>query len=167
MWTLRPAVLPPSSLPLLLLLSAGCRHSVDQDAIRQAEQEKQYLSDSARIYWDGLRWGDTEKISAFIEDEEDRALFRSRMEDRHKKERLVDVEVLRVKLITTTEAELAGTVLPPGAVFLGDVRVRTEGYSLPAQILRTEEHQQDWYRTTAGWWVAWDPDAEDPPVTAP
>lgn len=147
-----------------MLLGMGCTPSsravVDQDAIRQSEQEKQYLADSARLYWEGMRWGDAEKVAAFIESEEDRALFRARLEDAREVSRVVEADVLRTKLIPAAEALSLGSALPANAVFLGEAWVRTEGYTLPAQILRTEEVKQSWYRTTAGWWIAWDPDAE-------
>ncbi len=142
---------------MLILLSAlGCA-TVDTKAINDDGEEKTLLSDSARLYWQGVRWEDSELSSNFIELEDDRALFRSRMEDRLKEEKLVEATILRVRVMDVEGASIPLT----GTWRTGTVLVRLEGYTLPAQIVVTEEREQSWYRTASGWWLDWEEDAEE------
>ncbi len=140
-------------LPLLHAFS--CIHT-DTQAIRQDDQEKKHLSESAQDYWDGVRWEVDDQSALFIE-EDDRALFRSRVEEQRKGERLVDVAVLKIDLQPPPESAAQGETWRTGTVL-----VKVEGYTLPAQIVRTEEIEQTWFRTPSGWFLQWDPDAPGP-----
>ena len=147
----------------VLLVLGGCKSpgalGMDKNGIRTPEQEKQFLADSARIYWEGVRWGDAERSSNFIEGPDDRGVFRSRFEDRREQERVVDAEILRVRVIPVEGAD-------EGALMMGEVLLRVEAYALPAQVLKDNELEQAWYRTAGGWWLTWDPDDEAPSAIA-
>jgi hypothetical protein len=138
---------------LTILTALGCLHP-DLQAIRQEDQERDKLAESATKYWDGVRWEVDDQSAMFI-DADDRALFRSRIEQQRKTERLVDVAVLQVTLDPQPEQHTdtwrTGTVL-----------VKVEGYTLPAQIVRTEEVSQTWVRTPTGWFLQWAPEAPGP-----
>jgi hypothetical protein len=139
------------TLSILWLVLSGC--AVDRSAIRSDDHEQSYLRESADLYWDSVRWGDIERASAFIERPEDRVLFRVRLQDRQEMRRLTEASVLRALVIKPTQLDEPDA---EGRWRTGEVLVRTEGYTLPAQIVKTEELTQEWYRTTAGWWLYWD-----------
>ncbi|MFT5680687.1 MAG: hypothetical protein ACI8RZ_001593 [Myxococcota bacterium] len=142
---------------LVLLTTFSCIHA-DTQAIRQDDQEKKQLSEAAQEYWDGVRWEVDDQSAMFI-NEDDRALFRSRVDEQRDLERLVEATVLQVTLDPaleiTTQNETWRTAI---------VLTKVEGYTLPAQIVRTEEVSQTWFRTPSGWFLEWDPDAPGPLV---
>ena len=123
----------------------------DRNAIKGDDQEQQLLGDSARLYWEGVRWGDVDKAANFIQPDR-RALFRVREADRQREEKLISAEILQV----TLDEQVPTQERQGGRWRTGSALVRTEGYELPAQILHSEEIDQLWYRTEDGWWVDWD-----------
>jgi len=129
----------------------------DVQALRQEDQERELLSASARQYWDGVRWEVDDQSADFIV-EDDRALFRTRIDEQRKSERLIETTILKVSL-DEVDAEQTATT---GTWRTGTVLVQLEGYTLPAQIVRTEEVSQAWFRTMDGWFVDWDPEAPGP-----
>lgn len=140
-----------------LILLGGC--AIDRAAIRSDDQEHGYLQDSAAEYWRFIRWGAPERAAIFIESPDDRPRFLVQMNERMETQRLTDAAVLEVRV----EHALGDGTQPDAAGHwrLGEVVVRTEGYTLPAQILRTEEQTQRWYRTPDGWWLDWTADAAE------
>jgi hypothetical protein len=67
------------------------------------------------------------------------------------------VAVLKIDLQPPPESAAQGETWRTGTVL-----VKVEGYTLPAQIVRTEEIEQTWFRTPSGWFLQWDPDAPGP-----
>ena len=57
------------------VLLEGC--AFDKQAIRQDDQEKMFLQQSAQQYWEGVRWGIPSKSAVYYEN----PLFRSRWEN--------------------------------------------------------------------------------------
>lgn len=140
-----------------LALLGGC--AIDRAAIRSDDQEHQYLQDSATEYWRFVRWGAPERAIVFIESIDDRPRFIVEMNEKMEKERLTNATVMEVEV-----QHASGDGTQPDATGrwrLGEVVIRTEGYTLPAQILTTEEHTQRWYRTPDGWWLDWAPDTAE------
>ena len=129
----------------------------DVQALRQEDQERELLSASARQFWEGVRWEVDDQSADFIT-EDDRALFRVRVAEQRKTERLIETTILRVTL-DDVPAELTATT---DTWRTGTVLLQLEGYTLPAQIVKTKEHSQEWFRTTDGWFVEWDSDAPGP-----
>jgi len=129
----------------------------DVQAIRKDDQERDQLADAARLYWEGVRWEVDDQSADFI-DEENRALFRSRVEEQRKMERIIEATILKV---TVNEAPVEQTA-KTDSWRTGTVLVKLEGYTLPAQIVRIEEVSQEWNRTPDGWFLQWDPEAPGP-----
>ncbi|MEL6346913.1 MAG: hypothetical protein AAFV53_27620 [Myxococcota bacterium] len=143
-----------TSLSLLLWLS-GCAH--DGQALRDDAHEREWLATSARLYWQGLRWSDVDRAANFIESDLDRAAFRAHLDDQLQQQRVIDATVLQVQISEDPE-RTKGDPWRTGAV-----KVRVEGYTLPAQVVQIDDIQQAWYRTPTGWWLTWSP----PPLDAP
>ena len=139
---------------MFLLLSCV---SADLKAIRQDDQEQTLLQESARLYWEGVRWEVPEQSVTFIA-EDDQALFQARIADQRKEERITEALILKA----TLEEVPPETTASSDVWRTGTVLVRLEGYTLPAQILLTEELTQSWYRTPSGWVLDWDPEAPGP-----
>lgn len=143
-------------MPVILATFFSCIPA-DVQALRQEDQERELLSSSARQYWDGVRWDVDDQSADFIV-EDDRALFRTRIAEQRKGERLIETTILKVTLEDVPADQTAST----GTWRTGTVLVQLEGYTLPAQIVRTEELSQEWFRTMDGWFLDWDPDAPGP-----
>ncbi len=152
------------ALPRLLLFAAclaaplvscgGSKKAIGN--LADADKEQQLLQDSARLYWEGLRWQDSEKAGAFIEDAELRVLFRDWLEDHFKAHRVEEATMLQVIL----GPEIAKPV--DGRLQTGTVYVRSRGFTYPAQIVEDERVKQQWYRSVNGWFVDWTlPEDED------
>ena len=120
--------------------------------IKQERSEIALLQRSTELYWDGVRWNNPEKSSAFIEDATNRMQFQQWLEERFKNHRVLDARVLRVD------------VGPPLAKEAREVRkaktsVAVEGYTIPDQVVKNETVLQMWYRSPTGWWLEWSPDS--------
>ena len=48
---------------------------IDQQAIRQDDKEQVALQASAERYWQGVRWGEPNRVMEFIEDPLEKARF--------------------------------------------------------------------------------------------
>ena len=123
--------------------------------MRKEVKEEQLLHDSARLHWEGRRWNDSVRAAKFIEDAGRRVLFQDWMETELEDYRIVDFTLLEVEI--SPEDPNA----PEQHKRTGKVWVRVEGYALPAQILEREKVSQEWYRSSTGWWVEWEPPEED------
>jgi hypothetical protein len=130
-----------------------------REDVRQSVKEHALVSEAARLYWEGVRWDDSEKAVVFVESAESKLLFRRWLGDLQDKERLVDAMVLQVDL---ADENLEA---PDGHIRTAVVHVRVEGYQIPAQVLRNVDLDQQWYRNDKGWWVEWSP--EDVGAMAP
>jgi hypothetical protein len=119
--------------------------------LRQEGKDFDLLSRSATLYWEAERWGDAERAAAFVEDPNDRALFKDELMERAAGHKLVTAEVLSVRM-NPEEPDAAANRRRTATVI-----VRTEGYEMPAQILQTAKLTQTWYRSDFGWWVSWEP----------
>lgn len=141
---------------LLLLVSLGVAASGcsarkgTRTNLGDQPKEQQLLQDSARLYWEAMRWGDSEKAGAFIESADERVLFRDWMEEYGEGHRLESAKVLQVIL----GPELRQPT--DGRLQTADVYVRTKGYTYPAQIVESERVEQAWYRSLNGWFVDWE-----------
>ena len=90
---------------VILAAATSCLPAADVQALRLEDQEKDMLSDSAFKYWQGVRWEvDTQAVMFITED--DRALFRSRIEEQRKSERLVETTIC---LLYTSPSPRDGT----------------------------------------------------------
>lgn len=138
-------------LSAVVWLGLGCAH--DKMAIRDDAHERQLLSTSARLHWDGVRWGDVDRASQFIEAPELRAAYRLHFGEQLSQKRFTEVAVVNV---TVHEDPERG---PSDPWRTGDVLVRAEAFTLPAQIVKVEDIAQRWYRTPDGWWLDWTPHA--------
>ncbi len=112
-------------------------------------KEQELLQDSARLYWEAVRWTDSERAGAFIEDPEQRVLYRDWLEEHGETHKLEDANLLQVILGPEVERPADGRLQT------GTVYVRTKGYSYPAQIVETARVEQAWYRSVNGWFVDW------------
>ena len=131
-------------------LSAACGEKRARPTnLSEETKEQQLLSDSARLYWEALRWADSERAGAFIEEAQQRVLYRDWMEEHAEKHKLEDAQVLQVILGDELDPPVDGR-LQTASVF-----VRTKGYSYPAQIVETERVEQKWFRSVNGWFVDW------------
>lgn len=135
---------------LLLCLSVQAGSKAQQR--RSESKEQELLLDSAGLYWEAVRWSDADRSAVFIEKLDQRILFKDDLQEEAKKRRLVDVDVLQVVMSPEIEHP------PDGRRRVGTVWVRTEGYTMPEQILKNDRVVQRWYRTEAGWFVEWSPD---------
>ena len=144
-------------LALVAPLSAACgKKRVRPANLSEESKEQQLLSDSARLYWEALRWADSERAGAFIEDKQQRVLYRDWMEEHAEQHKLEDAQVLQVILGDELDPPVDGR-LQTASVF-----VRTKGYSYPAQIVETARVEQKWFRSVNGWFVDWSiPDEAD------
>lgn len=142
---------PPSAslaAPLALaLLLGGCAH--DKLATRGDDKELADLSTRTEQFWRSMQWQDPAGAAPFIE------------EDAQRRRWLLEVERLNLE-VRITDASLVdlqlGPVLedpPEGRVREASVLVRTEGYTMPAQVVRRETVTQAWYRSEDGWFLDW------------
>lgn len=134
-------------LLLSLLSCAAPLKNVDEDAREQAA-----LGARAEKYWRAARWADATEASAFVADSGERIAFEALMEERWKDHRLTEATVLRVALEPPTV----------GAPREATVTVKTQGYDLPEQVLRTEMVTQRWFRAATDWYLVWPEPPETP-----
>ena len=73
----------------------GC--TFDKQAIRQDDQEKVYLQESAKVYWDGIRWGIPAKSAVYYEN----PLVRARWERNPAVpySRVTEVSILHIEIV--------------------------------------------------------------------
>lgn len=124
--------------------------------VKQERKEIELLQRSTEVYWDGVRWNNAEKSSAFVENPTTRMQFQQWLEDRFANQRVMNARVLRVDI---------GPMLDKEAKQYRKARisVSVEGYTLPDQVVKNEVIQQIWYRSPTGWWLEWPPaDSEQP-----
>ena len=146
-----------AALLLVLLLPAlgasaciGPRQSVKDDSMYQ-----QHLAKSAQLYWDGVRWGDHERATTFIQDSGLQVRFRYWLEDEREEYRISDVDLMQIELGPELDIPVNGHERT------AKVHLRVEGYTFPAQVVKKENVTQTWYRTPTGWFVEWDPPEDD------
>ena len=119
--------------------------------LKQEKKEIQLLQRSTDLYWDGVRWNNAERSSAFIENPTTRMAFQQWLETRFSTQRVMNARVLRVDVgpplgKDATEARKAR------------ITVAIEGYTLPEQVVKNETVVQLWYRSLTGWWLDWSPE---------
>jgi hypothetical protein len=137
--------------------SQGSKAEVKSAKMSKAQRRKQskaeardieLLQRSANLYWEGVRWNDSEKASNFIEDPKKRMTFQAWFDNQSEYRKLLDAKVIGVdikqvqdhtKMVTRTAT----------------IRVATEGYTIPDQILKKGVDTQIWYRSASGWWLEW------------
>jgi len=118
---------------------------IDQQAIRQDDKEQVALQASAERYWQGVRWGEPNRVMEFIEDPLEKARFAAGLEDIE----YVDVKVLHAELDPKPEEDPSNDV---EVWRTGKVYVRVEQID-SSNVLRVIEETQVWYRTSDGWYV--------------
>jgi hypothetical protein len=135
------------SLALLPTFQAGCAAPVQ--AIKAEAHDPELLSDSVRLHWDGVRWGDHDKAGKFIESIPTRTAYKDWLHTQAKSHKFVGIKVLGV--------DLGPELDPPqdGRSRTAEVRVMVEGYTFPQQVLHELTITQTWYRNTQGWWLEW------------
>ena len=146
------------AIPLSLLLSCAkgpepARTDADAASTREAQVEAhdiELVKDSARLYWDAVRWGDGSKAASFLEDPDERLLYEAWLEDQKESIRYEDVMVLQVKMVPEPEEPQADRLKEATA------HIRVKRYQLPAQVLESETLQQEWYKSATGWWIDWE-----------
>ena len=117
----------------------------------QAEaHDKELVQDSARLYWDAVRWGDRSKAASFLEDPDQRLLFEAWLDDQKDAVRYMEVLVLQVQLHPEEE--------PPDTdrVRVATAHIRVKSYALPGQVLESQTLKQEWYKSSDGWWIDWE-----------
>lgn len=143
----------------LLCLSLGCIKTPEvtpaqTDATDQAQMDAHDIAlvqDSARLYWEAVRWGDGSKAASFLEEPGMRLVYEAWLEDQKDATRYEDVQVLQVQ-IQPEESESDSPTLRKATAY-----IRIKSYTLPEQILESETVQQEWYKSSSGWWITWDP----------
>lgn len=141
---------PAATLTGLGTGCAGAKKLVKDDAM-----EKETLRKAALIYWEGVRWGDADRASVFIQDADLRVAFSYWLEDEQEARRISDVAIMQI--------ELGPEIDPPseGREKEATVHLRIEGYELPAQIVDKRQEEQTWYRTQTGWYAEWTAPTEE------
>ena len=141
---------PAATLTALGTGCAGAKKLVKDDAM-----EKETLRKAATIYWEGVRWGDADRSSAFIQDSDLRVAFSYWLEDEQEERRISDVAIMQI--------EMGPEIDPPreGREREATVHLRIEGYELPAQIVDKRQEEQLWYRTQTGWYAEWTAPTEE------
>ena len=144
---------------LIVTLCLGCAKAPSDGGSAAASErraqtdahDQELVSDSARLYWEAVRWGDGSKAASFLEDPGRRLLFEAWLEDQKETIRYEDVQVLQVQLHSEEED------LPPDRIRSATAHIRVKSYALPGQILKSETLKQEWYKSSAGWWIDWMP----------
>ena len=128
-------------LPLIFL---ACP-KVDQQAVRQDDKEQIALQSAAELYWQGIRWGEPNRVMKFIEDPLEKTRFAATLEDIE----YVDVKVLHAVLDPPPDESPSNDL---EVWRTGKVYVRIEKID-QTNVLRVTEESQGWYRTSSGWYV--------------
>lgn len=136
--------------PSVLLASLFFSCIAHENPVRRDARETMLLTDSASLYWEAVRWGDATRAGKFIERAADRAAFQDWLEDEGAAERIVDAKIVGVALGVAPAVEDKGA--PPREA---TVSIRTEGYTVPEQIVHNETIEQTWYRLGNGWYLRW------------
>jgi hypothetical protein len=163
-------------LPLFLAFSAlpaaadsKATDTVKSAKISKAQRRKQskaesrdmeMLQRSATLYWEGVRWNDTEKASNFIENPGARLEFQAWLDEQNADHKILDVKIIGVDVqnVTDKESPISRTAV---------IKVASEGYKMPDQVLKKTVEAQQWYRTASGWWVQWAPPTTPTKSTTP
>jgi len=125
------------------------------NARKKDEREHQQLAKLAEAYWNSVRWNDIELASSFVERPDNRLLYQQHLDDESRQRKIVEARVLRIEV----SSEKRKSEVTDGKVREAMVTVSIEGYTMPEQVLEKKMIQQRWYRSTAGWWIAWTPPA--------
>lgn len=151
--------LPTFALALALGLSpaalTGCA-AHDRNARKSDEKEYDELASATKLFWDSVRWGDAERAKSVLEEAPQAARWSIAAEEMFAARRFTEVDLVEIDL-HPRDPDARG-----GVDRTASVLVKTEGYELPAQILRKELWTQTWYRTRDGWYLTWD---GGPPLT--
>jgi len=124
--------------------------------VKQERKEIELLQRSTELYWDGVRWNNAEKSSAFVENPTNRMQFQQWLENRFASQRVMNARVLRVDIGPPLEKEAK-------EARKARISVSVEGYTLPDQVVKSDTVVQIWYRSATGWWLEWSP-PEDPSI---
>ena len=127
------------------LFVMGC--AFDKQAIRQDDQEKVFLQESAKVYWDGVRWGIPAKSAVYYEN----PLIRARWEKNPDVpySRVTEVSILQIEV---QNVEGLQTSSPTEVSKTATVYVFVQGIAAN-NTLQSKEIQQRWYRNGSGWFV--------------
>ena len=120
--------------------------ALDKQAIRQSDREEDMLQNVAQQYWDGIRWGHTDRAALFVKDEKTRALYQGQLSFEGSTLRYVDAKVLH--------AEVSAEKREKDAEWLreGTVLVHIEVYGVNS-VLEVSNIEQEWQRDLEGWWL--------------
>ena len=129
---------------LLIPMLLACP-KIDQQALRQDDKEQAALLTAANRYWEGVRWGEVNRVMEFIEDPLEKSRFAAGL----KEIEYVEVQVLHAELDPKAEEENADEM---EIWRTGTVYVRTEKID-ESNVLRVIEDAQPWYRKADGWYV--------------
>ena len=123
----------------------GC--TFDKQAIRQDNQEKIFLQESAKVYWDGIRWGIPAKSAVYYES----PLVRARWEKNPAVpySRVTEVSILHIEIKNVDGIQATS---PTEIVKTATVYVFVQGIAAN-NTLQSKEIQQRWYRNGSGWFV--------------
>jgi len=147
-------ILPMLALSANAMAAKNAKQAPRGKHLKQEKKEIQLLQRSTELYWDGVRWNNAERSSAFIENPTTRMAFQQWLETRFSTQRVMNARVLRVDVgpplgKEATEARKAR------------ITVAVEGYTLPEQVVKNETVVQLWYRSLTGWWLEWSPEPSD------
>jgi len=142
-------------LLLTLFVGLACVKNTKEAEVSAREapaeaHDKELVQDSARLYWDAVRWGDGSKAASFLEDPDQRLLFEAWLDDQKDAVRYMEVQVLQVQLHPEEE--------PPDTdrVRVATAHIRVKSYALPGQVLESQTLKQEWYKSSDGWWIDWE-----------
>lgn len=139
---------------LLALALAGCAH--DKLATRGDDKELADLSARTEQFWRSMQWQDPAGAAPFLEEDGQRRRWLLEVERLNQEVRITDASLVDLQL------QPAADDPPADRAREAIVLVRTEGYTMPAQIVRRETVQQTWYRSADGWFLDW---SEGHPLT--
>jgi hypothetical protein len=123
--------------PLLALIACTATH---REALRTRAAEVG-LGEAAQDYWDGLRWGQPERVLAHLSPTDASAALAT-----GGNRRVTDVAVLRV----TVDAPAADD--PTRSPYAGQTWTRVESFSPREGRVESEVVNQAWSRGTDGTW---------------
>lgn len=134
-----------AALPLVAFVA--CAH--DKLAQRSEDKELADLSSRTELFWRAIKWQDASAAAAFIEGDSARRMWSIEAERFGQETRVTDAALVNM--------ELGELIAEPtdGYTRAATVLVRTEGYALPAQIVKRETVAQTWIRTEEGWYFDW------------
>jgi hypothetical protein len=112
------------------------------------------LQRSTNLYWEGVRWNDSEKASNFIEDSNKRLTFAAWLDTQNEGRKLLDAKIIGVDIHQVEDNDKVRRT--------ATIRIAIEGYTVPEQILKKSVETQTWYRSASGWWLEWTPPTANP-----